>query len=497
MDIYSDRISIDQARTGTAALLGRRHHPPARPHRHQPLGRPGHAAPRLRRRHAADAGALRPGARRAPPRRPARPRRPPPDTPARPARRQTLRGPTRRPGRHPAAAPSQRGDPSSDRRPRPADGADAGSASSSCSRTCSDAARQLHRSAPLRRRHHPAPTQRRPRTVRAAPARPRHRPRRLALPLPHHQPATRTVVVREVRPGGAPPARQALPRRLPRALPPLQPTWLLRMDLLPQRRRTPPAARPRRHRPRARFKPRDVFDYGRALHDIQLNAWVLAYRRLLGSALLDWHGEHQLTPPRTARQAQLRLDDDWSVEGLRDPQPRPVVPDAALEIADDASGEPAALPDRVRPHQPHRQELRQVPPLRRLPHLVVAPHPPRRPWRRALRPVRLPGRCPARRLPRAAPTTSSPATSGTPRTPPISTNTSGAAESSSATNATSTWPSCHARQTAALIRPGTPRDGATMPTCGGYDSPAVRPAGTSARCHAERETWLPPWTLAI
>jgi Replication-relaxation len=92
--------------------------------------------------------------------------------------------------------------------------------------------------------------------------------------------------------------------------------------------------------PASRFKPRDVFDYGRALHDIQLNAWILAYRRLLGTALLDWHGEHQLTPPRTARQARLRLNDDWSVEGLRNPQPRPVVPDAALEIADHGREEP-------------------------------------------------------------------------------------------------------------------------------------------------------------
>jgi hypothetical protein len=89
--------------------------------------------------------------------------------------------------------------------------------------------------------------------------------------------------------------------------------------------------------PGVRFKPRDVFDYGRALHDIQLNAWVLAYRRLLGRTLLEWHGEHQLTPPRTARQAQLRLSDDRSVEGLRDPQPRPVVPDAALEIANEVA----------------------------------------------------------------------------------------------------------------------------------------------------------------
>jgi Replication-relaxation len=72
--------------------------------------------------------------------------------------------------------------------------------------------------------------------------------------------------------------------------------------------------------PGARFKPRDIFDYGRARHDIQLNAWVLAYRRLLGDALLEWRGEHQVTPPREARQTQLRLSDEWSVEGLRNPQ---------------------------------------------------------------------------------------------------------------------------------------------------------------------------------
>jgi hypothetical protein len=92
--------------------------------------------------------------------------------------------------------------------------------------------------------------------------------------------------------------------------------------------------------PDARFKPREVFDYGRALHDVQVNAWVLAYRRLLGPALLDWQGEHQLTPPRAARQAQPALAEAWSIEGLRDPQPRPVVPDAALQIADDGEQSP-------------------------------------------------------------------------------------------------------------------------------------------------------------
>jgi hypothetical protein len=91
--------------------------------------------------------------------------------------------------------------------------------------------------------------------------------------------------------------------------------------------------------PGARFKPRDIFDYGRAVHDIQLNAWVLAYRQLLGQQLLDWHGERHITAPREARQAQLRLDDHWSIEGLRDPHPRAVVPDATLEIADNARDE--------------------------------------------------------------------------------------------------------------------------------------------------------------
>jgi hypothetical protein len=62
---------------------------------------------------------------------------------------------------------------------------------------------------------------------------------------------------------------------------------------------------------------------------------VLAYRRLLGTALLDWQGEHQLTPPRGTRNGQRTFDQGWSIEGLRDPQPRPVVPDAALRIADD------------------------------------------------------------------------------------------------------------------------------------------------------------------
>jgi hypothetical protein len=36
-----------------------------------------------------------------------------------------------------------------------------------------------------------------------------------------------------------------------------------------------------------RFKARAIYEYGHVLHDLQLNSWVLAWRRLLGDALLE------------------------------------------------------------------------------------------------------------------------------------------------------------------------------------------------------------------
>src|SRR4051794_40784849 len=83
---------------------------------------------------------------------------------------------------------------------------------------------------------------------------------------------------------------------------------------------------------RERFAPRAVYDYGHVLHELQLNAWVLATRRVLGSALLSWQGETHIEPPPKARQAELRLHDDWSPDDLRDPRARPVRPDARLVI---------------------------------------------------------------------------------------------------------------------------------------------------------------------
>src|SRR4051812_32331791 len=86
---------------------------------------------------------------------------------------------------------------------------------------------------------------------------------------------------------------------------------------------------------RQRFAMRRVYDYGHVLHELQLNAWVLAYRRLLGPALLSWDGETDLEPPKKGRNGQPRLGGDWSAKGLREPEPRLIRPDAVLEVQRD------------------------------------------------------------------------------------------------------------------------------------------------------------------
>lgn len=94
---------------------------------------------------------------------------------------------------------------------------------------------------------------------------------------------------------------------------------------------------------RQRYKARPIVDYGRVLHDIQLNAWVLAYRRALGEGFIGWDGETTIGPPRGLRREQERFDDDWSPEGLHDDRPRSLRPDAVLEIAGDTADTPNRL----------------------------------------------------------------------------------------------------------------------------------------------------------
>jgi Replication-relaxation len=84
-----------------------------------------------------------------------------------------------------------------------------------------------------------------------------------------------------------------------------------------------------------RYNPRTIYDYGHVLHELQLNAWVLAFRRAAGDALLAWHGETDIAPPRDVGRHQLRLPGDRSVEDLRDDRARLLRPDAILEVAGD------------------------------------------------------------------------------------------------------------------------------------------------------------------
>lgn len=43
----------------------------------------------------------------------------------------------------------------------------------------------------------------------------------------------------------------------------------------------------------AKWRPRHVSDYRVVQHDLQVNAWVMAYRRLIGDEVADWLGPEQ------------------------------------------------------------------------------------------------------------------------------------------------------------------------------------------------------------
>jgi hypothetical protein len=91
-----------------------------------------------------------------------------------------------------------------------------------------------------------------------------------------------------------------------------------------------------------RYKRREVYDYGHILHELQLNAWVLAFQRTLRGALLAWDGETSIDPPAGLQPGE-RLEDDWSAEGLKNPRPRTICPDAVVEVAGDTAEAPTRL----------------------------------------------------------------------------------------------------------------------------------------------------------
>jgi Replication-relaxation len=83
----------------------------------------------------------------------------------------------------------------------------------------------------------------------------------------------------------------------------------------------------------ARFTRRSVYDYRFALHDLQLNAWAIAYRALAADRFLAWHGEDEaLLDPPEATSSHPRVEGPGRVDGLREPKPRTLHPDAAIEV---------------------------------------------------------------------------------------------------------------------------------------------------------------------
>jgi hypothetical protein len=71
-----------------------------------------------------------------------------------------------------------------------------------------------------------------------------------------------------------------------------------------------------------RYRRQVVHEFGHGLDELQLNAWVLAYRRRPGVWFLSWEGERTIEPPPTTKdeRAEPRWlpGGGWTVYGLRD-----------------------------------------------------------------------------------------------------------------------------------------------------------------------------------
>jgi len=102
----------------------------------------------------------------------------------------------------------------------------------------------------------------------------------------------------------------------------------------------------------AKWRPRHVTEYSVVEHDLQVNAWVMAYRALVGERLIDWLGPDQgrVDVPTTydrdkRRVRRVDLQDATLASngyhhpcGLRLEHFAPVVPDATLTLYCDSIG---------------------------------------------------------------------------------------------------------------------------------------------------------------
>lgn len=100
----------------------------------------------------------------------------------------------------------------------------------------------------------------------------------------------------------------------------------------------------------AKWRPRHVTEYSVVEHDLQVNAWVFAYRLLVGDHLVDWLGSDQgrIEVPTKYEDRRFRSvgleDASLSFSGYRRPRDlrlkyfAPVVPDATLTLFSEESG---------------------------------------------------------------------------------------------------------------------------------------------------------------
>jgi hypothetical protein len=99
----------------------------------------------------------------------------------------------------------------------------------------------------------------------------------------------------------------------------------------------------------AKWRKRQVSDYSVVQHDLQVNAWVMAYREIVGESVVDWIGPDQgrldvptKYEPQARRFRPIEIEEielrryDY-VRDLKLEHPHPVVPDATLSLFFDES----------------------------------------------------------------------------------------------------------------------------------------------------------------
>jgi len=84
-----------------------------------------------------------------------------------------------------------------------------------------------------------------------------------------------------------------------------------------------------------RFEVQEVYDYRYVLHEIHLNAWSIAWRQLVGDAMVSWDGETLIDPPGGLGKPPLDLDGGFTADGLKDTYAKQLRPDDVIEVTRD------------------------------------------------------------------------------------------------------------------------------------------------------------------